>query len=129
MFLLFAASFASWSAISFPRCHARSKFSFPSFLSWPPSIAHTLSYETERYIVLNGFCSWVCGGCIECSRGRGGFKCGEGVFPENHAQRAIEILQLSYFLVSLIFWLFLTSMRFGITLSPVNVCTHFETSV
>jgi len=34
------------------------KFSFPSFLPWPPSTARTLSYGVVRYIVLDGFCPW-----------------------------------------------------------------------
>jgi len=36
----------------------------------------------------------VRGGYIECGRSRGGFQCGEGVYPDNHAQHTIEILQL-----------------------------------
>ena len=60
---------------------------FPSFLSWPPSIVHTLSYEIVRYVALNGFCPWVRRGCIACSKGRDGFQYGEGVYPDNHAQR------------------------------------------
>ena len=80
-----------------------------------------------RYIVPDGFCPWVRGGCIACSRGRGGLRCGEDVYPSNRAgedvypsnragedvypsnragedvypsnraQRTVEILQLSYF--------------------------------
>ena len=46
------------------------------------------------YIVLDGFCPWVHGGCIACSRGRGGFQCGEDVYPSSHAQHTIKILQL-----------------------------------
>ena len=34
------------------------KVSIPSFLSWPPSIAHTLSHWIMRYIVQDGFCPW-----------------------------------------------------------------------
>jgi len=98
-------------------------------LSWPPSIAHILSYQTVRYIVLNHFCTQVRGGCIACSRGRGGFQCNEGVYPDIHAQHTIKILQLPSFLASLVFWLFLASMVFGITLSLVYVCIHFETTI
>ena len=83
----------------------REKVSFPSFLSWPPSIAHTLSQQITRYIVLDGFCPWFRGGCTACRRGRDGFQCGEDVFPSNHAQRTIEILQIPFFLDSLVFWL------------------------
>ena len=36
---------------------------------------------------------------------RDGLQCGEDMFPGNHAQRTIEILQLPYFLDSLVFWL------------------------
>ena len=32
------------------------KVSIPSFLSWPPSIVHTLSHWIKRYIVQDGFC-------------------------------------------------------------------------
>ena len=49
------------------------------------------------------------------------------VFPSNHAQRTIEILQLPFFLASLVFWLFLVSMVFVITVSVVHVCIHFGT--
>jgi hypothetical protein len=80
-----------------------------------------------RYIVLDGFYPWVRGGCTACSRGRGRFQCGEDVYPHNHAQRTIEILQMPFFLASLVFWLFLASMVLGITLSVVHVCIHFET--
>jgi hypothetical protein len=100
---------------------------FPSFLSGSPSIAHTLSYQIMRYIVLGGFCPWVRGGCIACSRGRGGFQCGRDVYPSSHAQRTIGILQLPFSLASPVFWLFLASMLFGITLSLVHVCMLFET--
>jgi hypothetical protein len=65
-----------------------------------------------RYIVLDGFCPWVRGGCIARSRG-------EDVYPSSHAQRTIEILQLRSFLASLVFWLFLAFMVFGITLSLI----------
>jgi len=51
----------------------------------------------------NGFCPWVRGGCIACSRVRGGFQCVEDVYPDNHVQRTIEILQLPFFLASLVF--------------------------
>jgi hypothetical protein len=54
---------------------------------------------------------------------------GEDVHPSNHAQHTIEILQLPFFLASLVFWLFLASMVFGITLSLFHVCTHFGTPV
>ena len=47
-----------------------------------------------RYIDLNGVCLWVRGGCIACVWGRGGFQCSEGLYPNNHAQHTIEILQL-----------------------------------
>ena len=47
-----------------------------------------------QYIVLNGFCPWVHGGCTAWSRGWGRFQCGEDVYPSSHAQRTIEILQL-----------------------------------
>jgi len=33
-----------------------------------------------------------------------GLQCGEDVFPGSHAQRTIEILQLPFFLDSLVFW-------------------------
>jgi len=64
---------------------------------------------------------------VSWSRGRGGFQCGEDVYPSNHALCTIEILQLPFFLVSLVFWLFLASMVLGITLSLIHVCIHFET--
>ena len=65
-----------------------------------------------RYIVLDGLFPWVRGGCIEWSRGQGRFRCGEDVYPSSHAQRVVEILQNSFFLASLVFWLFLASMFF-----------------
>jgi len=80
-------------------------------------------------IALDGFCPWVRGGCMACSRGQGGFRCDEDVYPSSYAQRIVEILQPPFFLASLVFWLFLASMVFGITLSPVHVCTHFGTLV
>ena len=66
---------------------------------------------------------------MACSRTRGGFRCGEDVYLDNHAQRTIEILKLPFFLASLVFSLFLTSVVFGITMSLVRVCVHFETHV
>jgi len=66
---------------------------------------------------------------IARSRVRGGFRCVEDKYPDNHAQRIIEILQLPFSLASLVFWLFLASMVFGITLSLVHVCIHFGTPV
>jgi hypothetical protein len=59
-----------------------------------------------RYIVLDGFCPWVRGGCIACSGVRGGFHCGEDMYPSSHVQRTIENLQLTFFLASLVIWLF-----------------------
>jgi len=44
---------------------------------------------------------------MACTKGRGGFQSGEDVYPDNHAQRTIKILQLPFFLASLVFWLFL----------------------
>ena len=82
-----------------------------------------------RYIVLNGFRPWVRGGRTARSRGPGGFQCGEGVYPDNHAQRTIEILQPPFFLATLVLWLFLASKVFGITLSLVRVCIHFTTAI
>jgi len=82
-----------------------------------------------QYIVLDGFCPWVRGGCIACSRAQGGLRCDEDVYPNNHAQRIVEILQPPFFLANLVFWLFLASMVFGITLSLVHVCIHFGTPV
>jgi len=38
----------------------REEVSSPSFLSWPPSIAHTLSHWITRYIVLDGFTKLTC---------------------------------------------------------------------
>ena len=62
-----------------------------------------------------------------CSRGRGGFQC-EDVYPSNHAQRTIEILQLPFFLVSLAFWLFLASMVFWDNfVSSSCLCTLWNT--
>jgi hypothetical protein len=78
-----------------------------------------------RYIVLDGFCPWVRGGCTAWSRAQGGFQFGEDVYPSSHAKRTIEILQLPFFLANLLFWLFLASMFFEITLSPVHVSIHF----
>ena len=51
------------------------------------------------------------------------------VFPSNHAQRTIEILQLPFFLDSLVFWLILASMVFEIAMSLILVCKRFETLV
>ena len=82
-----------------------------------------------RYIVLDGFCPRVRGGCIACSRDQGGFRCDEHVYPSNHAQRIVEILQRLVFLASLVFWLFLASTVFGITLFLVHVRIHFGTTV
>jgi hypothetical protein len=79
-------------------------------------MAHTLSHQSMRHIVPDGFCPWVRGGCIACRKGRGGFRCGEDVYPSSHARRIIGILQLSFFLVSLVCWLFLVSMAFGLAL-------------
>jgi hypothetical protein len=98
---------------------------FHNFLCWPPSIAHTLSFRITRYIFLDGFCPSVRGGCIACSGGGGGFQCGADVYPSSRAQRTVEILQLPFFLASLVFWLFLASVVFVITLSLVHVCIHF----
>ena len=61
----------------------RNEVTSPKFLSWPPSVAHILSYQIMGYSVLDGFCPWVRGGCIACSRGRGGFQCGEDVYPSS----------------------------------------------
>jgi len=55
-----------------------------------------------------------------CSRGRDGFQCGEDVFPNDHAQCTIEILQLPFFLASLVFWLILASMVFEIVGQSVS---------
>jgi hypothetical protein len=66
-----------------------------------------------RYIVVDGFCPWVRGGCIARSWGQSGSRCDEGVYPSNHAQHIVEILQPPFFLASLVFWLFLPSMVFG----------------
>jgi hypothetical protein len=82
-----------------------------------------------RYIVLDGFCPWVRGGCIACSRGQDGLRCGEDVYPSNRAQSIVEILQPPLFLASLVSWLFLASKVFGITLSPVRARIHFGTAV
>ena len=103
------------------------KVSIPSFLSCPPSIAHTLSHWIMRYIVQDGFCPWFRGGCTACSRGRDEFQCGEDVFPSNQAQRTIETMQLPFFLANPVFWLILASMVFETALSLVLVCTHFGT--
>ena len=103
------------------------KVSIPSFLSWPPSIAHTLSHWIMRYIVQDGFCPWFRGGCTACSRGLGEFQCGEDVFPSIHAQCTIETLQMPFFLANLVFCLIIASMVFEIALSLVLVCTHFGT--
>ena len=51
------------------------KVSFPSFLSWPPSIAHISSHQIMQYNVLDGFYPWVREGCIACSRCQCGFQC------------------------------------------------------
>ena len=51
------------------------KVGIPSFLFWPPSIAHTLSHWIMRYIVQDGFCPWFRGGCTACSKGRDEFQC------------------------------------------------------
>ena len=99
---------------------------FHHFLSWPPSIVHILSCQIMRYVVLDGLSPWVRGGCIACSRRRGGLQCGEDVYS-NHGLHTIEILQLPFFLASMVFWLFLSSVVFGITLSLVQVCIHFGT--
>jgi hypothetical protein len=66
---------------------------------------------------------------ITCNRGQGGLRCDKGVYPSNHAERIVEILQPPFFLASLLFWLFVASMVFGITLSLGHVCVHFGTSV
>ena len=96
----------------------KGKVSIPSFLSWPPSIAHNLSHWIMRYIVQDGFCPWFRGGCTACSRGRDEFQCGEDVFPSNHVRRTIEILQLPFFLASLVFWLDLSQWRNCISWNP-----------
>ena len=61
------------------------KVSIPSFLSWPPSNAHTLSHWIMRYIVQDGFCLWFRGGCTACSRGRDEFHavkmCSQAIMP------------------------------------------------
>jgi len=72
------------------------------FVGTSPYRSHSVPY-----IVLKGVCPWIRGGCIACSRDRGGFQCGADVHPNNHAQRTNEILQLPFFLASLVFWLFL----------------------
>jgi hypothetical protein len=82
-----------------------------------------------RYIVLDGFCPLVREGCVACNRVRGGLKYGKNMYPSSHAERTVEIPQLTFFLASLVFWLFLASMVFGITLSLVHVCIHFGTPV
>ena len=105
------------------------KVSIPSFLSWPSSIAHTLSHWIMRYVVQDGSCPWLRGGCTACSRGRDEFQSGEDVFPSNRARRTIETLQLPFFLANPVFWLILASMVFEITLSLVPVFTHIGTLV
>ena len=77
-----------------------------------------------QYIVLDSFSPWIRGGCIACSRGQGGVRCGEDVYPSNRAQRIVEVLQPPFFLAGLVFWLFLASMVFGITLFLVHVCLN-----
>ena len=42
------------------------------------------------------------------------------MFPSNHARRTIEILQLPFFLASLVFWLILASIVFEIHLLVVH---------
>jgi len=72
-------------------------------------------YRSHSVLLLNAihcpncFCPWVRGGCIACSRLRGGFQCGEDVYPDNHVHRTTEILLLPFFLSILLFWLFLAS--------------------
>ena len=92
---------------------------FHQFLFWPPSIAHTLSHQITWYIVVDGFYPWFRGGCTACSRGWDRFQCGEDVFPSNHAQRTIEILQVPFFLASLVYvvrcWLVIIHHRFDYT--------------
>jgi len=46
------------------------------------------------------------------------------VFPSNHAKRTIEILQLPFFLDSLVFWLILASMVFEI--AKINLCCNMN---
>ena len=46
----------------------REKVSSPSFLSWPPSIAHTLSHQITRYIVLDGIIILCCNIIILCDQ-------------------------------------------------------------
>ena len=89
-----------------------------------------VSQYRSHSVLLNSavhvFCPWVRGGCIACSRGRGGFQCGEEVYPNNHAQSTIEILQLLGQFGILDISCF---YGFSITLSLVHVCIHFEIPV
>jgi hypothetical protein len=80
-----------------------------------------------RCIVQDGFFPWVRGGCVTCSRGRGGFQCGEDVYPSNHAQRTLEILQLPFFLASLLFWLFFIHVFGDIFVSSSRLYTLWNT--
>jgi hypothetical protein len=82
-----------------------------------------------QHIVQDGLCPWVRGGPIACRNGRGGFRCGEDVYPSSNARRVIGILQLHFLLANLVCWLFLVSMAFGLALSLVHVCMLFETPV
>ena len=70
---------------------------FHHFCPGLPVSLRTLSYWAVRYFVLDGFYSWVRGGCIAYSTGRGGFQFGEDVYPSSHAQRTFEILPLPLF--------------------------------
>ena len=111
--------------------NSKSKVSFPPFLSWPPSIAHTLSYEIVRYVVLNGFSPLVRGGCISCSRRAGRipvrWRCVPQALMPNAQSTFCDCLSSWPVWYS---WLFLASMVFcGIPLSLVHVCIHFETPV
>ena len=96
---------------------------------------HTASGIVNQYcclqaaVLVDSTCPWVRGGFIACGRGQGRFRCCEDVYPSNRSQRTVEILQPPFFLASLVFWLFIASVFFGIILSPVHVCIHFETPV
>jgi len=80
-----------------------------------------------RYIVLEGFYSWVRRGCIACSRGQGGLQCGWDAHASNHAHRTVGTVQLPFFWASLLPWIFLASTVCGIVMSLILVCIRSGT--
>jgi hypothetical protein len=100
-----------------------------------PSVIFVLASQCRPHSVLlssaahcpRRFLFWDRGGYIACIKSRSEFRCRGDVYPSSHVRLTSGILQLLFFLASLVCWLFLVSMAFGIALSPTHVCMLFIT--